>query len=46
VTLINFWMIFLVSIGYALWTGASMMKSTIIAALPWVAIYGIWAVMI
>jgi len=45
-TLINFWMIFLVSIGYALWTGASMMKSAIIAILPWVAIFGIWAAMI
>ena len=45
-TLINFWMIFLMSIGYARWTGASMMKSTIIAVLPWAAIFGIWAIMI
>ena len=45
-TLINFWMIFLVSIGYALWTGASMMKSATIAILPWAAIFGIWAAMI
>ncbi len=45
-TLINFWMIFLMSIGYARWTGASMMKSTIIAVLPWAAIFGIWATMI
>jgi hypothetical protein len=45
-TLINFWMMFLASIGYALWTGASMMKSTAIAVLPWVAIFGIWAITI
>ena len=45
-TLINFWTIFLMSIGYALWTGASMMKSSIIAILPWAAIFGIWALLI
>jgi len=45
-TLINFWTLFLMSIGYARWTGASMVKSTIIAVLPWVAIFGIWAIMI
>jgi hypothetical protein len=42
-TLINFWTFFLMSIGYARWTGATMMKSTIIAVLPWAAIFGIWA---
>jgi hypothetical protein len=45
-TLINFWMLALMSIGYARWTGASMVKSAIIACLPWVLIFGIWAVMI
>ncbi len=45
-SLINFWMLFLMSIGYARWTGASMMKSTIIACLPWVTIFGVWALMI
>ena len=45
-TLINFWTIFLMSIGYALWTGASMVKSGIIAILPWAAIFGIWALLI
>jgi hypothetical protein len=34
------------SIGYKVWTGASMVKSAIIACLPWVLIFGIWAVMI
>ena len=42
-TLINFWMLALMSIGYARWTGAAMVKSTIIACLPWVLIFGIWA---
>jgi hypothetical protein len=45
-SLINFWMLFLMSIGYARWTGASMLKSSIIAVLPWVLIFGIWALMI
>jgi hypothetical protein len=45
-TLINFWSIFLMSIGYSLWTGASMMKSSIIAILPWAAIFGIWTLLI
>ena len=45
-TLINFWTLFLMSIGFARWTSASMMKSTIIAVLPWVLIFGVWALMI
>jgi hypothetical protein len=45
-SLINFWMLFLMSIGFARWTGAPIVKSTIIAVLPWVLIFGIWAIMI
>jgi len=45
-TLINFWTLFLMSIGFARWTGASIMKSSIIACLPWVLIFGIWALTI
>lgn len=45
-TLINFWTLFLMSIGFARWTGAGMVKSTIIAITPWVLIFGIWALMI
>lgn len=45
-SLVNFWMLFLMSIGFARWTGASMVKSTIIAVLPWALIFGIWALMI
>lgn len=44
-TLINFWTWFLMSIGYARWTGADTMKSTVITVLPWVMIFGIWAAM-
>ncbi len=44
-TLINFWTLFLMSIGYARWTGAGMVKSTIIAVLPWVLIFGVWGLM-
>ena len=44
-TLINFWTLFLMSIGYARWTGATIVKSTIIAALPWVLVFGVWAAM-
>lgn len=45
-TLINFWSLYLMSIGFARWTGASQMKSAIIAMLPWVLIFGIWALMV
>ncbi len=45
-SLIHFWTLFLMSIGYARWTGASLMKSSIIACLPWVLIFGIWALTI
>ena len=45
-SLINFWMLFLMSLGFARWTGSSMVKSTIIAVLPWALIFGIWAFII
>ncbi len=44
-TLINFWTWFLMSIGYARWTGAEMVKSTVIAVLPWAVIFGVWGLM-
>ena len=43
VSLLSFWTIFLAAIGYERWTGASTVKSWVIAALPWVLIFGIWA---
>jgi hypothetical protein len=33
------------SIGYARWTGAEIVKSTIIAVLPWAVIFGVWGLM-
>ncbi|MEM9304849.1 MAG: YIP1 family protein [Pseudomonadota bacterium] len=45
-TVVNFWMLGLMSIGYRIWTGASMVASTIIACLPWALIFGIWAALI
>jgi hypothetical protein len=44
-TLISFWTYFLMSIGYARWTGAAIVKSTIIAVLPWALIFGVWGLM-
>ncbi len=44
-TLINIWTWVLMSIGYARWTGAELLKSAVIAALPWVLIFAVWAVM-
>ncbi|MBT8046844.1 MAG: hypothetical protein HKN57_13100 [Xanthomonadales bacterium] len=44
--IINLWTIFLLSMGFARWTGSTIVKSAVIAALPWVAIFGIWAIMI
>jgi len=41
--LVNFWMLGLMSIGFARWTGEAIVKSTVIAVLPWAAIFGIWA---
>jgi len=45
ITLVSIWTIVLISIGYARWTGAEIMKSAIIAALPWVLIFGVWGLM-
>lgn len=42
-TLVQFWTLALMSIGYARWTGAGLVKAIVIAILPWVAIFGIWA---
>ena len=41
--LVTFWTIFLAATGFGRWTGASTVKSWVIAALPWVLIFGIWA---
>lgn len=44
--LVHFWIIALMGIGFARWTNASLLKSTVVAALPWVLIFGLWALRI
>lgn len=46
ITLITFWTIGLLALGIMRWTGASALKAVIIAALPSVLIFGIWALVI
>ncbi len=45
-TLISFWTIGLLALGIRRWTGASVLKAVIIAAMPSVLIFGIWALVI
>ena len=42
-SLVHFWIIALTAIGFARWTNSSTLKSTVVAALPWVLIFGLWA---
>ena len=42
-SLVTFWSIFLAALGFSRWTGTSTVKSWLIALLPWVLIFGIWA---
>lgn len=44
--LIYFWIIGLVAVGLHSWSGYSAAKSTLLAALPLVVIFGLWAVFI
>jgi hypothetical protein len=46
VQLVAFWSIFLAGLGIARWTGATLLKGIVIAALPSVLVFGIWAAMI
>lgn len=43
VNLIMFWSIFLAGLGISRWTASSLAKGLIIAGLPFVLIFGIWA---
>lgn len=45
-TLINLWMLVLMTIGFMRWTGSSLIKSAIVACAPWVLIFGVWALII
>ena len=42
-SLLTIWTVTLAAIGFGRWTGASTVKSWVIALLPWVLIFGIWA---
>jgi len=44
--LINFWSIFLAGLGISRWTDASLIKGMVIAALPLIVIFGIWAALV
>jgi hypothetical protein len=44
--LLSLWSIALAIIGYARWTGASLVKSSVTVLLPWVLIFGTWAALI
>lgn len=46
ISLITFWTIGLLALGILRWTGASALKAVIIAAAPWVLIFGLWALAI
>lgn len=43
INLVMFWSIFLSGLGISRWTGSSLVKGLVIAALPFVLIFGIWA---
>ncbi len=42
-SLTTIWVIFLTAVGFKRWTGVSTAKSWLVALLPWVLIFGIWA---
>jgi len=46
INLINFWSLYLMTIGYARWTGAELMRSAVIVVLPWVMLFGVWAALV
>ena len=46
ITLISFWTIALLALGIMRWANASALKAAIIAAAPFVLIFGIWALVI
>lgn len=45
-TLVHFWMLWLMSLGFSRWTGSSMAKSALVVVTPWALILGIWAILI
>lgn len=45
-TLVNFWTLALMVLGYARWTRSSTMKAALVTVTPWVLVFGIWALLI
>jgi len=45
-TLVHFWMLGLMALGFSRWTGSSMGKSVAVVVAPWALIFGIWALLI
>lgn len=45
-TLVNFWMLWLMTLGFSGWTGSSMVKSALVVVTPWALLFGIWALLI
>jgi hypothetical protein len=45
-TLVNFWMLALMTLGFSRWTRSSMAKSALVAVTPWALLFGIWALLI
>ena len=45
IDLTKFWTIYIMTIGYQKWTNKSMQTSAMIVLIPFIAIYGIWALM-
>ncbi|MFN2301875.1 MAG: YIP1 family protein [Gammaproteobacteria bacterium] len=45
-TLVHLWILALLVLGFARWTGASLAKSTVLVTAPWVLVFGLWAFLI
>lgn len=45
-TLVNFWTLGLMVLGFARWTRSSTMKAALVTVTPWVLIFGIWALLV
>lgn len=45
-TLVHLWILVLMTIGFARWTNSSIVKSAVIACVPWVLVFGTWAAII
>lgn len=46
INVLQLWSVFLAGLGFSRWTGASLVKGLVVAAIPLVLIYGIWAALV